>query len=111
MYQSAPAYKPKVEGEVCNDCGKGRYVKNPKTGKIFCDQKCWLTTQEKQVDQVKQATSDKVRTENINWLNARTSAVQIVISQYNNKDIQMSEIEEAIDTWTGKIALISQPPF
>lgn len=32
----------KVEGAVCSQCGKGKIVKSPKTGKLFCDQKCWL---------------------------------------------------------------------
>lgn len=38
-----PKFAPKVEGATCNDCGKGKYILNPKTNKIFCDQKCWLT--------------------------------------------------------------------
>lgn len=32
----------KVVGAQCNDCTMGKYVSNPKTGKIFCDHKCWL---------------------------------------------------------------------
>jgi hypothetical protein len=32
----------KVLGEVCPECGVGKIVKNPKTGSLFCDQKCWL---------------------------------------------------------------------
>lgn len=32
----------KMIGHPCNDCETGKYVKNPKTGKIFCDKKCWL---------------------------------------------------------------------
>lgn len=36
-------FATKVEGATCNDCGKGKYILNPKTNKIFCDQKCWLT--------------------------------------------------------------------
>lgn len=33
----------KMIGYHCNDCETGKYVKNPKTGKIFCDKKCWLS--------------------------------------------------------------------
>lgn len=29
-------------GETCNKCEEGKIVLNPKTGKTFCDQKCWL---------------------------------------------------------------------
>ena len=35
-------YQQKVEGGTCTDCG-AKYVKNPKTGKVFCENKCWLT--------------------------------------------------------------------
>lgn len=30
--------------EVCRDCGAKR-VLNPKTGKMFCEKKCWLNKQ------------------------------------------------------------------
>ena len=36
-------FAPRIIGENCNDCGKGKYALNPKTNKIFCDQKCFLT--------------------------------------------------------------------
>jgi hypothetical protein len=32
----------KFKGQKCPDCADGVYVENPKTGKIFCDKKCWL---------------------------------------------------------------------
>lgn len=35
-------YAEKVVGEVCHDCKQGKYILNPKTNKVFCDQKCWL---------------------------------------------------------------------
>ena len=35
-------YAPKIEGQVCSDCGEGKYVTNPKTNKVFCENKCWL---------------------------------------------------------------------
>ena len=34
-------FQAKIEGQICDGCG-GKYVKNPKTGKIFCKNKCWL---------------------------------------------------------------------
>ena len=38
----------KVEGQPCsNNCG-GKYVKNPKTNKIFCENKCWLNNPQPQ---------------------------------------------------------------
>ena len=36
-------YQEKKEGGKCS-CG-ATFVKNPKTGKIFCEQKCWLKGQ------------------------------------------------------------------
>lgn len=30
----------RIEGQECPDC-KGKYVKSPKTGKVFCENKCW----------------------------------------------------------------------
>jgi len=35
-------YPERVEGGKCPNCAMGHFVKNPKTGKLFCDQKCWL---------------------------------------------------------------------
>lgn len=39
------SYPTKIEGQICNDCGQAKYVKNPKTGKVFCEKKCWLDGQ------------------------------------------------------------------
>lgn len=35
----------KTEGQICQDCHKAKYVKNPKTGKVFCADKCWTNNQ------------------------------------------------------------------
>lgn len=32
----------KIVGQICENCGVGKYVQNPKTGKVFCSEKCWL---------------------------------------------------------------------
>lgn len=32
-----------VSGQVCQKCG-AEMVRNPKTGKMFCKEKCWLKT-------------------------------------------------------------------
>ena len=48
-------YKQKIEGEICSDCGKAKYVKSPKSGKIFCADKCWLTGEVQQAPQSQQA--------------------------------------------------------
>lgn len=35
-------YAPKVVGAPCNNGCGGKYVFNQKTGKTFCENKCWL---------------------------------------------------------------------
>lgn len=40
-------HAPKVAGQPCNDGCGGKYVTNPKTGKTFCENKCWLTPDQK----------------------------------------------------------------
>ena len=47
-------YPPKIEGETCKDCGKALNIKNPKTGKIFCADKCWLGGNQPQTPSVTQ---------------------------------------------------------
>jgi len=52
VYQNEPQYTPsyiqnkpsnnKVVGQTCLQCGKGKIVQNPTTGKTFCNLKCWL---------------------------------------------------------------------
>lgn len=32
-------------GDKCPNCAEGKFVKSPKTGKVFCDKKCWLSSQ------------------------------------------------------------------
>lgn len=32
----------KIVGATCTQCNAAPYVKNPKTGKVYCSQKCWL---------------------------------------------------------------------
>ena len=42
-YEQPKKYAEKVEGAKCPDCPEGVFVKSPKTGKVFCDHKCWLS--------------------------------------------------------------------
>ena len=36
------AYSLNDVGKTCQFCHEGKLVKNPKTGKVFCENKCWL---------------------------------------------------------------------
>lgn len=35
----------KIEGQVCPICNAGKIIRSPKSGKLFCDKKCWLNIQ------------------------------------------------------------------
>ena len=39
---STGGFKRQEAGETCNKCGVAKIVLNPKTGKTFCEKKCWL---------------------------------------------------------------------
>jgi hypothetical protein len=104
-------YEEKTVGSKCPNCADGKYVMNPKTQKVFCDKKCWLSPQEKQAEAVKQDHKEEKKTENISWMNARNNATQIVVAMYNKGAIGAGEIESYIGQWTEKINAISQPPF
>jgi len=45
-------YPPSQTYGTCDKCG-GAKVKNPKTGKIFCENKCWLNQPTAQTPQPK----------------------------------------------------------
>lgn len=111
MYPTAPKFAPKIEGETCHDCGQGKYIKNPKTGKIFCDQKCWLTPQEQKVESIKKEQLEERKSEGQQLGNAKTNAVNIVIALYNKGEVKQEEIEGAIQVWTEKIFKIDSIPF
>ena len=89
------AYSDAGVGKQCSFCGQGTLIKNPKTGKIFCDQKCWLKNQPQAqlrqqppnqfVQNLQQQKEDerikgfvKEKNEKISWLNAKRCAAQIV---------------------------------
>ena len=38
-----PKKNERIEGQPCSDCSDGKIVKNPKTNKLFCNKKCWLS--------------------------------------------------------------------
>lgn len=42
QFQAPSKFPMKVIGATCTTCGVGKNVQNPKTGKVFCDKKCWL---------------------------------------------------------------------
>ena len=56
----------KTIGQPCeNGCG-GKYVQNPKTGKVFCENKCWLNNANSKPVNPGFAQSTATNTENAN---------------------------------------------
>ena len=86
-------YQEKKEGGKCS-CG-ATFVKNPKTGKIFCEQKCWLkgqTSTQPNVQVEEKPDWDRIRaekTENIRWMNALNNACLLVA----NGKMEMNDLE------------------
>lgn len=55
---------------------------------------------------------EEKKSENINWMNARTAAVQIVIAMYNKDAITPAEFESYIIQLTEKLgAIMPKQPF
>lgn len=68
----------KIEGEKCQDCGVGKIIKNPKTGKLFCDQKCWLKNQPHQ-EQPAIVEGEDAKWERIGQAKMRTKLAEAMI--------------------------------
>lgn len=104
---------------MCDKCGADN-VMNPRTGNIFCAEKCWLKGQPQQPRtqfvrqggnlQVKKEPNwpeiNKEKVDNINLLNARNNAVSIAISLYEKGDITSEMILPKVAELTEKIKQI-----
>lgn len=77
----------KQEGGICPDCG-GTYIKNPKTGKIFCENKCWLNHGRPYREDTGSSSLNNEdekwrkiharKEEGMNWLNAKRGSAELV---------------------------------
>lgn len=98
------AYPPKIEGQPCSDNCGGKNIKNPKTGKIFCENKCWLKGQTNQSppaqnDFVENLTKAK---EQEKWDSIAEGKVRhgFAIEAYKaGKQLTQATIEE-VNNWT-----------
>ena len=86
-------YEQKVEGQQCT-CG-AKYVKNPKTGKVFCEAKCWLNAPNQGNQQptppggqntpnsapVDWDKVNKKKEKGMTWLNAKNNACLIIANK------------------------------
>lgn len=111
---------PKIAGQPCEFC-QAKLVKSPKSGKIFCSDKCWLKpkpqghpTQDKQDDVIQVPEQgvdwDEVRRKNSEGPNhgaARNNAVDLVIKMLELGILKDDpSIERAIELWTMRIEKI-----
>jgi len=91
-------YQQKVEGQTCSDCGQGKYVKNPKTGKIFCENKCWLNGGQQQTAPVSPKTApSEPKIDNSVWeskdrLHAAQTALNCAANIFQGKSVPSSTI-------------------
>lgn len=82
-------------GSICPFCKEGELIKNPKTGKIFCNKKCWLAAnnqkepfkgdeyvnRDKKIEKIYNEKKD-----NIKWLNALNNTCLLVAHGKANKE-------------------------
>jgi len=126
------AYQEKVVGAVCSSCKQGKYVRNPKTQKVFCDRKCWLngTQTPVQAENAPQANfeanyaslSEKVATLEMAMANMRVWASKMekrvsgleTLDEGKALDLHQSfvprDIHEAKDIVENGIPVINQVP-
>jgi len=94
------AYPEKKVGGICPDCG-GKYVQNPRTSKLFCENKCWLNKQQgvpadTRGEEIKKMHEEKK--ENIRWQGAKNKSVDIALAKM--AEIQGDEALQAeIKKW------------
>jgi len=83
------AYQMQNEGDLCNKCGKAKIVKNPKTGKTFCEDKCWLQGGEQSAPQSAPTPNSSVW-EAKDRLSAGQTALNCVANVYQGKGDEVS---------------------
>jgi uncharacterized Zn finger protein (UPF0148 family) len=92
----------KIVGAVCQQCGKGKYVKSPKTGKIFCSEKCWLQQNDQfkpvpnRDEKIEQMYNDKK--DNIRWQGAKNKGVDIALGKMSDTRGD-DELQKEIEKW------------
>jgi len=92
-------YPTKVEGAPCDENCGGKNVKNPKTGKIFCENKCWLnggkpaTTED--VPFKTSSENSKEKDDNMAWGNAKHCASRLIIGEkYEDMDVMCMDFHK-----------------
>jgi len=115
------AYEEKIVGATCGKCGNGKYVRNPKTGKVFCDKKCWLTGSNTNTPLPQQNSSqvnfDHIQSELVVALEEKVASLELVVANMRTwatkVNGEMDSLKALVSTLTGENAVnlhVSVPP-
>lgn len=115
------AYEEKIVGATCGKCGNGKYVRNPKTGKVFCDKKCWLTGSNTNTPLPQQNASqvnfDPIQSELVVALEEKVASLELVVANMRTwatkVNGEMDSLKALVSTLTGENAVnlhVSVPP-
>ena len=93
-----------MERNICETCGKEK-INNPRTGKFFCPDKCWLKNQGEAKPsyqnnfnppqtQKREPNWDEIRKEkeqSIAWLNAINNATALSVAAINTRELTYAD--------------------
>lgn len=108
------AYEEKIVGATCGKCGNGKYVRNPKTGKVFCDKKCWLgqsgtTLPPLPQQNAPQANFDPIQNELVVALEEKVASLELAMANMRTwatkVNGEMASLKALVSTVTGENAV------
>lgn len=88
-------YAPKNVGETCSNCKQGKYVRNPKTQKVFCERKCWLngTKTPVQPENSTYAKPEAIQNEIVASLEEKVATLEMALA---NMRVWASKVEKRL---------------
>lgn len=81
-------YEEKVIGDKCPNCEEGEYVLSPKTGKVFCEKKCWT------LGQAKKPTYDQSQPQSNTSI--PPSELDAIREGFKKRDLRIEALEKRI---------------
>lgn len=89
------AYEEKIVGATCGKCGNGKYVRNPKTGKVFCDKKCWLNGSDTKAPVQSENAPQAIFEPNYTILEEKIASLEMALA---NMRIWAQKVEKRLET-------------
>lgn len=100
-----------TEGQLCPDCKQANIVRNPKTGKLFCEDKCWTKGQQAPAPVQAQAPqSEKMTKEDWSQKDAQIAKQAIAKSIIEQGKSYIDGIQDA-EAWLKWILRKESTPF